>query len=151
MQQIHVAVASLSLFEMNFYTPLYSCYQFKNPFNKTLKLSGIDCEDYLQRQLTSDVSALNQAEGQMSARLDRAGRVHSFFYLLRSTDCFYILANDEQSKQEFQSFLLRKLPVVATGVAMWTLPTPVNLLVSLPLLTLCLLLFLPKSSKNKIK
>lgn len=115
MLQTHVAVANLSLFEMKFDTPLYSCYQFKNPFNKTLKLSGNDCEDYLQRQLTSDISALNHAEGHLSARLDRSGRVHSFFYLLRSSDCFYILANDEvfdDVRVELEKFLFAEDVVI---------------------------------------
>jgi len=53
-----------------------------------------------------------------------------------------------QLRRTFRLYLPLKLLVAGTAVAMWTLLTPLNLLDSLLLLTLCLPLFLRKSWKR---
>ena len=56
-----------------------------------LRVEGRDCEPFLQGQTTNDVKALVPGAAQMSALIDRGGRVVSFFYLLKRGDDFLLL------------------------------------------------------------
>ena len=60
-----------------------------------LRVEGSDCEPFLQGQTTNDVKALVPGATQMSALIDRGGRVVSFFYLLKRGDDFLLLVLKE--------------------------------------------------------
>ena len=53
-----------------------------------LRVEGRDCGPFLQGQTTNDVNALAPGTTQLSALIDRMGRVVSFFYLLKRGDDF---------------------------------------------------------------
>jgi len=74
-----------------------------------VKVSGPDACDFLQRQLTSDVDKLETGKFQLSSRLDRAGRIHSFFYLSNLGDSYSLfMENDLQQTvfDELNKFLI---------------------------------------------
>lgn len=75
-----------------------------------ISISGPDSEDYLQRQLTNDVLKLSDGFGQLNARLDRTGRIHSFFYLgKKSSEQFYIVCESgmaEKVREELDKFII---------------------------------------------
>lgn len=52
---------------------------------------GAHSERFLHSQLTSDVKGLAEGQGQLSALLDRTGRVRSFFLLARFADRFELV------------------------------------------------------------
>ena len=72
-------------------TPL----KVEHSYRSVIKVSGADAADYLDRQLTSKIDDLKIGNFHMSARLDRAGRVFSFFYILRDVECFYLALPEE--------------------------------------------------------
>ncbi len=103
---------------INFESPLFRNFKVNNSFNKTLILSGSDAQDYLQRQLTSDIHSLRVGESQLSARLDKSGRVHSFFYLLKDEKSFYLLVNDSlenEIRDELEKFLFAEDVIVSSA------------------------------------
>ncbi len=55
-----------------------------------LEVSGPDSERFLNGQLTNNVSELKENHFQLQARLDRGGKLKSFFYLGKSKDLFFI-------------------------------------------------------------
>lgn len=76
---------------------LFPFQKFDNTFYpldtfRTIKISGPDSQRFLNGQLTSDVSKLEIGCFQESARLDRGGRLKSFFILARAEeDVFYAI------------------------------------------------------------
>lgn len=84
-------------------------YSLNNNF-ACLKVEGPDSFDFLNRQLTNDLKDLHLSQFQMNARLERNGRLQSFFYLLReSENIFYILVQPEMKSlifNELNKFLI---------------------------------------------
>ena len=65
--------------------------------NKTvLEAKGEDCLRFFKGQLTNNSSILKNQFGQLSARLDRGGKIQTFFYLLKKTENhFFFLIDNE--------------------------------------------------------
>jgi len=69
-----------------------------------LKLSGSDTFDFLQGQLTSDVSEVNENKAQLSAYCDPQGNVLAVFLIFKKGDDFY-LSFDDSLKDTIQKRL----------------------------------------------
>lgn len=62
----------------------------------SLQVIGPDAQRFLNGQLTNDVSKLGNGEFQLQARLDRGGKLQSFFYLLKEKEnSFHIIIPKE--------------------------------------------------------
>jgi tetratricopeptide (TPR) repeat protein len=85
-------------------------YKYFNLSNfKLIKFVGPDTSDYLQRQLTNDICQLNVGDSQLTARLDRSGKVITWFILARQDDCFYALVHDsliDITVEELEKFII---------------------------------------------
>lgn len=74
-----------------------------------LKIIGSDSAEYLQRQFTNDLSKISNREAQLSCRLDRSGRIYSFFYVGKYNDDFYIIIENalcENTINELNKFII---------------------------------------------
>lgn len=94
----------------------YSSVSIDTANLSVLKLTGPDSADYLQRQLTNDITKLENRTGQLSCRLDRAGRIHSFFYVGKIEEEFYIVCESEQQDkivEELDKFIIMEDIVVS--------------------------------------
>jgi folate-binding protein YgfZ len=69
----------------------YSSVSVPTDSYSVIKLTGNDVQDYLHRQLTNDIRVLKNHEGQLSCRLDRTGKLHSFFYIGLIDTSYWIL------------------------------------------------------------
>jgi folate-binding protein YgfZ len=56
-----------------------------------VEVTGSHRERFLSSQVTSDLTALDEGGSQLSALLDRSGRVQAFFFLRRNSGCFELL------------------------------------------------------------
>lgn len=61
-----------------------------------LEIKGPDAQRFLNGQLTSDVDALESCSFQQSARLDRTGRVKSFFILAKKNDKEFLAIGEKE-------------------------------------------------------
>lgn len=95
--------------------------QFPLTGHSIYKFIGTETADYLQRQLTVDIKKILNS-GTLACRLDRTGRVFSFFYLINKDDQFYIVVDDnlaERTIEELNKFIImeditiEKMDVVA--------------------------------------
>ncbi|MEH0860168.1 MULTISPECIES: CDC27 family protein [unclassified Halobacteriovorax] len=89
------------------------------------KFKGEETREYLQRQITADISGLDNA-ATIACRLDRTGRVFSFFYLIHNNDGFYLAVDEkisEETIEELEKFIImeditiektQKLPCLST-------------------------------------
>ena len=75
-----------------------------------VQISGVDAPDFLQRQLSNDVSRLNCGESSLGAYLTPKGRILSNFLILRQNQAFFLVLNknlmDSVSKR-IKMFVLR--------------------------------------------
>ncbi|NOT79186.1 MAG: tetratricopeptide repeat protein [Bacteriovoracaceae bacterium] len=68
-----------------------------SPYKKELidwsliQIKGKDRESFFQGQVTNDLSSLEIGSAHLTSRLNRGGKLQSFFYLARIQDCLYIL------------------------------------------------------------
>lgn len=72
-------------------------------------IKGVDAVDFLHAQTTADLKDLNTGEARLTARLDRAGRVHSFFYFIKGAEEHHILSPKELTEelvQELEKFII---------------------------------------------
>ncbi len=84
------------LFNFSDYDQTFFSFENKNEQYSSVRITGPDAKRFLNGQLTSDVEALELSSFQQSARLDRTGRVKSFFILIHSdNDSFIALGNKE--------------------------------------------------------
>lgn len=60
-----------------------------------LEARGKDCAKFFQGQFTNDLELLSIGEGQLTTRLNRTGKIQSFFFIGRMEESFLILACDE--------------------------------------------------------
>lgn len=56
-----------------------------------IEVTGVDREEFFQGQVTNDLAALSVGEGQVTARLNRTGKVQSFFTIAKLADKLLIL------------------------------------------------------------
>lgn len=74
-----------------------------------LCLKGNDSLSFIHAQTTADIKSLSIGRAKLTARLDRVGRVHSFFYLMRGQEEHFILcpkALTEEISQELEKFII---------------------------------------------
>jgi folate-binding protein YgfZ len=66
---------------------------FYNPLTEwsVLKMSGLDTLAFLNRQTTQELIGLESGNGRLTTRLDRTGKVQSFFFVYSIRDCIYLL------------------------------------------------------------
>jgi folate-binding protein YgfZ len=60
-----------------------------------VELTGSHRERFLHSQVTSDVAGLPVGASQLSALLDRSGRLHGFFFVLKRSDRIQLLVPEE--------------------------------------------------------
>lgn len=60
-----------------------------------IEVTGVDREAFFQGQVTNDLQALAIGEGQLTARLNRTGKVQSFFTIARLENKLLILCDKE--------------------------------------------------------
>jgi folate-binding protein YgfZ len=63
-----------------------------------IEITGRHRERFLSSQVTSDLTTLPEGESQLSALLDRTGRVQAFFFLRRRPDCVDLLVPRETAE-----------------------------------------------------
>lgn len=83
-------------------------YNFGKSFD-CIKASGPDTQRFLNGQLTNDVSSLEDGKFQLQARLDRSGKLKSFFYLLKESEAFYLIVPKELKadlKEDLEKFII---------------------------------------------
>ena len=62
-----------------------------NLINRTLlKVSGKDAEEFLQNQLTNDISKLDNSNVQLNAYCQHQGKIIALFWVMRSDECFLL-------------------------------------------------------------
>jgi len=74
-----------------------------------IEVTGRHRERFLASQVTSDVAGLAEDGSQLSALLDRSGRLQAFFYLRKRADAFDILVPDviaEACVERFESHII---------------------------------------------
>ena len=74
-----------------------------------LKVTGEDRESFFQGQVTNDLSKLLINKGQLTARLNRAGKLQSFFFIAKFLDCLYLLCPSQLTsiiKNDFQKYII---------------------------------------------
>ncbi len=66
--------------------------------HEVFEVIGEDRERFLQGQLTNNVNELDVGDFQLQARLDRAGRLKSYFYLLKEVERLLIVIDKDLSE-----------------------------------------------------
>ena len=69
-----------------------------------IEVTGVDREEFFQGQVTNDLSALEAGEGQVTARLNRTGKVQSFFTIAKLSDKLLILCPKILTTAIFEDF-----------------------------------------------
>ena len=70
-----------------------------------IEVTGRHRERFLGSQVTSDVSGLAEGESQLSALLDRSGRLQAFFYLRKRSEAIDLLVPDEIAEHCLERFV----------------------------------------------
>ena len=74
-----------------------------------IEVTGADRETFFQGQVTNDLHALEIGEGQLTARLNRTGKVQSFFTIARLADKLLLLCENELVESvlaDFNKFII---------------------------------------------
>ncbi|MDD4974289.1 MAG: tetratricopeptide repeat protein [Bacteriovorax sp.] len=74
-----------------------------------IKVAGADRESFFQGQVTNDLSSLPINEGQLTARLNRLGKLQSFFFIAKLNECLFLLCPKilvESIKMDFEKFII---------------------------------------------
>jgi folate-binding protein YgfZ len=74
-----------------------------------IKVTGADRESFFQGQVTNDLSLLGINQGQLTARLNRQGKLQSFFFIAKLEDCLFLLCPKilvETIKTDFEKFII---------------------------------------------
>lgn len=74
-----------------------------------VKVTGADREAFFQGQVTNDLSSLKIHQGHLSARLNRTGKLQSFFFIAKLADYLLLLCpNDLVSKikNDFEKYII---------------------------------------------
>lgn len=84
------------------------CYNLGKDFG-CLIANGPDAQRFLNGQLTNDVTLLEVGQFQLQSRLDRAGKLQSFFYLARGKEDYYLLIPKDLKvtlKEDLERFII---------------------------------------------
>ncbi len=74
-----------------------------------LRVTGADRESFFQGQVTNDLTAIQNHQGQLTARLNRQGKLQSFFYIAKMNDHLLLLCPQELAafiKEDFEKFII---------------------------------------------
>ena len=74
-----------------------------------LKISGTDAEDFLQNQLSNDISKLDNVNVQINAYCQHQGKIIALFWVMRASNCFLLSFPDglaEKIKSRLQMFVI---------------------------------------------
>ena len=74
-----------------------------------IKVTGDDREAFFQGQVTNDLSKISINEGQITTRLNRTGKLQSFFFIAKLKDCLLLLCPKllaESIKSDFEKFII---------------------------------------------
>ncbi len=74
-----------------------------------IKVTGADRESFFQGQLTNDLDAININQAQLTARLNRTGKLQSFFFIAKLSECLYLLCPKnliKKIKDDFEKFII---------------------------------------------
>lgn len=87
----------------------YHSSQFELTSYSLLKVTGADRETFLQGQVTSDVHSHTTGTAHLSARLNRLGKIQSFFFIAKSPlNLWLICPNEirEKIKNDLDKFII---------------------------------------------
>lgn len=74
-----------------------------------IKVTGADRESFFQGQVTNDLSKLSINEGHLTARLNRTGKIQSFFFIAKFSEYLLILCPKSLAtkiKNDFEKFII---------------------------------------------
>lgn len=110
MQTILAAVANRSLFKTMLISSIrFNSSQFNLRNYKIIKVTGADREAFFQGQVTNDLSKISLNEGQLTARLNRTGKVQSFFFIAKLADSLLLLCPKgltSSIKDDFEKYII---------------------------------------------
>lgn len=69
-----------------------------------LDVQGADRENFFQGQVTNDLNALSVNQAQLTARLNRVGKLQSFFFIAKLSDKLLILCQEELKQTIIDDF-----------------------------------------------
>lgn len=94
---------------MNLDSIRFQCTQKNLSDWSLIKVTGADRETFFQGQVTNDLNLLKANEGQCTARLSRAGKLRSFFFIGKLTDHLLLLCPNElieDIKNDFDRYII---------------------------------------------
>ena len=74
-----------------------------------LKISGSDCDTYIQNHVTNDISSCEVNSAQLNSRLDRGGKVQSYFYVGKKEGYYLLIVPEvmaETTISELEKFII---------------------------------------------
>ena len=74
-----------------------------------IKVTGADRESFFQGQVTNDLAKLSDNEGQLTARLNRVGKIQSYFFIAKLPDFILLLCLKELTQKiitDFEKFII---------------------------------------------
>ncbi len=94
---------------MSLHSLRFQCTQ--KPLNdwSLIKVIGADREKFFQGQVTNDLALIQNNQGQCTARLSRAGKLQSFFFIGKLEDHLLILCPEELTESinnDFKKFII---------------------------------------------
>lgn len=89
---------------MNINSIRFQSAQFELKDWSLVKVTGKDREHFFQGQTTNDLSLIGNHEGQCTARLNRTGKLQSFFFIGKTLDCLWLLCPKEITPKIIEDF-----------------------------------------------
>lgn len=74
-----------------------------------IKVTGADRENFFQGQVTNDLLSLEMGNAQLTTRLNRVGKIQSFFFIARTEESLYILCQKmltDSILEDFNKFII---------------------------------------------
>jgi folate-binding protein YgfZ len=74
-----------------------------------IKVTGADRESFFQGQVTNDLSKISNYEGQLTTRLNRVGKLQSFFFIAKLPEYIFLLCPKKlitSIKADFEKFII---------------------------------------------
>ena len=96
---------------------------------KLIKVEGSDRLNFFQGQVTNDLNQLEQDHGHLTCRLNRVGKLQSFFYIAKKSDSLLLLCPEELVNpvlEDFSKYIVMD-DVVMTELALdlWLVINPI--------------------------